>query len=126
MRRAVLDARVLIGWFDPDGPYRSLRAEYEAGALTVVGPRGLITDALGVLAERSAVSPDRLNRIGTELQRIGLQLQDPPMTALASWLGKGLAPHRAAYPALASALEVPLVTDDPALQRIAAGLLERP
>lgn len=122
MRRVVLDIDVLLGWFDSGSPHRSLRAEYEAGTLAVIVPRGIIAEALGTLAERG-VAPERLARIGGELERIGLQLQDAPMPELATWLGKGLAPHRAAYPALAASLEVPLVTDDPELRRVAATVL---
>ena len=121
MRRVVVDAGALLGWFDASSPHRALRAEYEAGTLAVIGPRGLIADALGTLADRGT-PPDRLAHIGAELQRIGLHLQDPPMEALASWLAKGLPSGRAAYPALAASLEIPLVTDDPELHRVASGI----
>ena len=124
MRRVVLDAGALLGWFDADGPHRSLRAAYEAGTLTVIGPRTIVAEALGALAEQG-VTPDVLALVGAELQRIGLHVQDPPVDGLAMWLGKGLAPHRAAYAALAASLEVPLVTDDPDLRRVAATVLER-
>lgn len=124
MRRVVVDTGVILGWFTPDSPHRRLRAEYEGGTLTVIGTRGLLGEVLGSLAERG-VPPDRLAHIAIELPHIGLQLQDPPIPELATWLGKGLAPHRAAYPALAASLEVPLVTDDPELRRIAAAVIER-
>jgi predicted nucleic acid-binding protein len=122
MRRVVIDAGALLRWFDTDSAQRSLRAEYEAGTLAVIGPRGLIADVLGDLAN-DGVPPDRLARIATELQRIGLQLQDAPMAELTTWLARGLAPRRAAYPALAASLELPLVTDDPELRRIATTVL---
>jgi predicted nucleic acid-binding protein len=122
MRRVVVDAGVLIGWFDAGSPHRSLRAEYEAGTLAVIGPRGLIADVLGALSQRD-IQAEQVARVGAELQHIGLQLQDPPMEALAAWLAKGLAPGRAAYPALAASLEVPLLTDDPELRRATAGIL---
>lgn len=121
MRRVVVDAGVLLGWFDATSSHRSLRAEYEAGTLAVIAPRGLVAESLGMLAERG-VPQESLARIGTELQRIGLQLQDPPMEALAAWLAKGLAPGRAAYPALAASLEIPLVTDDPELRNAASAM----
>jgi hypothetical protein len=124
VRRIVADAGVLLGWFDATSPHRSLRAEYEAGTLAVIAPRGLVVEALGILAERG-VAQESLALIGTELHRIGLQLQDPPMADLAAWLGMGLAPHLAAYPALATSLDVPLVTDDPELRRVAATALQR-
>ena len=119
-----MDAGVVLGWFDAASPHRSLRAEYEAGTLAAIAPRGLVAEALGTLASQG-VAQESLARIGEELERIGLQLQDPPVEALATWLAKGLAPGRAAYPALAASLEVPLVTDDPELRRVAAGLLLR-
>jgi hypothetical protein len=121
VKRVVVDAGILLAWFQAGSPHRALRADYEAGKLAVIGPRALIADALGTLAERG-MPPDRLARIGAELQRIGLQLQDPPMEALAMWLGKGLPPGRAAYPALAASLEIPLVSDDPELGRVAAAI----
>ena len=124
MRRVVVDAGVLLGWFDAANARGSLRTEYEAGVLTVIAPRGLVADVLGTLANEG-VPPERLARIGTELQRIGLQLQDAPMAELATWLARGLPPHRAAYPALAASLEVPLVTDDPELRRAADAVLLR-
>jgi predicted nucleic acid-binding protein len=120
VKRLVIDAGALIGWFDGTGEHRALRAEYEAGTLALIVPRGVIPDALGILAARG-VGPEPLTRIGAELQRIGLQLQDPPMEALAEWLARGLAPDRAAYPALAASLEIALVTDDPQLRRVAKG-----
>ena len=121
MRRVVLDAGVVLDWFDATSPHRSLRVEYEAGTLAAIAPTGLIAEALGMLAEQG-VPPESLARIGTELHRIGLQLQDPPMEALAGWLARGLPPGRAAYAALAESLEVPLVTDDPELRRAASGI----
>lgn len=124
MRRLVVDATALLGWFDAASPHRTLRSEYEAGGLTVIGPRTLVADALGALAEQG-VPPEALVQIGAELQRIGLQHHDPPMEELARWLSEGLAPGRAAYPALAASLEVPLVTDDPQLRRVAATIVER-
>lgn len=121
MRRVVIDAGVLLGWFDATSPHRSLRAEYEAGTLAVIAPRGLVAESLGMLAEQG-VPQESLARVGAELERIGLQLQDPPVEALAAWLAKGLAPGRAVYPALATSLEIPLVTDDPELRHAASGI----
>jgi predicted nucleic acid-binding protein len=123
VRRVVADASVIVDWFDPDSPHRSLRAEYEAGSLAIIGPRTLITDALDEVVRRQSVPADRLPRIATELQRLGFQLRDAPIGELAGWMARGLPGHRAAYAALASALEVPLVTDDPELRRIAATVL---
>jgi predicted nucleic acid-binding protein len=124
VRRVVVDAGVVLGWFDAASRQVSLREEYEAGTLAVIAPRGLVAEALGTLVSQG-VPQESLARIGEELQRIGLQFQDPPIEALATWLAKGLAPGRAAYPALAASLDAPLVSDDPELRRVAAELLLR-
>jgi predicted nucleic acid-binding protein len=118
MRRVVLDAGVIPGWFDPDSPHRALRSEYETGMLTILAPRHLIGDVLAVIADR--VPAERLPGIGAELGRLGFQMQDPPLTTLAAWIARGLPADRAAYAALAADLELPLVTDDDELRRLTA------
>jgi predicted nucleic acid-binding protein len=125
MRRVVADAGAVLGWFEPNGEHRSLRAEYEAGALTVVGPETLVADAMAKLARRGGWTDERLAAVAGELSRLGLQLQAPPLQDLAHWLTKGLSPSAAACAALAARLEVPLVTDDPDLRRAASDLLQR-
>jgi predicted nucleic acid-binding protein len=125
VKRIVIDAVALLTWFDGTGPHRSLRADYEAGALTVLAPRHLVADVLGELAARDEPAPDRLARIAGELQRLGVQLQDPPVAELAGWLAQGLDPRRAAYAALAASLDVPLAAADADLRRVAADLLLR-
>ena len=123
MRRIVIDPAALLSWFGGDGPHRSLRAEYEGGTLTVLAPRHLVADVLGELTARDAPAPDRLARIAGELQRLGIQLQDPPVAELAAWLAQGLDPRRAAYAALAASLDVPLAAADADLRRVASDLL---
>ena len=123
MKRIVIDPAALLTWFGGDGPHRSLRAEYEVGALTVLAPRHLVADVLGELALRDDPAPDRLARIAGELQRLGIQLQDPPVAELAAWLAEGLDPRRAAYAALATSLDVPLAAADADLRRSASDLL---
>ena len=122
MRRVVLDVGVLLSWFDADAPGRALRGEYEAGQLTVVAPRTIVADALGALAGRPGWAADRLERAATELGRLGLELRDPPVADLARYVARGLPADRAAYPALAEALDLRLETDDPRV-RSAAGPL---
>lgn len=125
MRRIVIDPAALLAWFGDDGPHRSLRAEYEGGGLTVLAPRHLVPDVLGELAAHDKPAPDRLARIAGELQRLGIQLQDPPVAELARWLADGLEPRRAAYAALAASLDVPLAAGDANLRRVASDLLLR-
>lgn len=125
MRRVVTDAGVVLAWFEPTSEHRSLRAEYEAGALTVIGPETLVADAMAELAGRGGWTDERLAAVAGELSRLGFQLQAPPLQDLAHWMAKGLRPSSAACAALAARLEVPLVTDDPDLRRAARGLLQR-
>lgn len=119
MKRLVADASVILSWFDPAGRHGALRDEYESGMATILGPRNLVPDMLGLLADRAEWSAGELARIATELDRIGLELHDPPHEELAKWVLKGLPPDRAAYPALAASLDLRLVTDDPELRRTA-------
>ena len=125
MRRIVIDPAALLAWFSGDGPHRSLRDEYEGGTLTVLAPRHLVADVLCELTAREAPAPDRLARIAGELQRLGIQLQDPPVAELAGWLAQGLEPRMAAYAALAASLDVPLAAADADLRRVASDLLLR-
>ena len=125
MRRVVADAGVILGWFEPEGDHRAMREEYEAGALTVIGPDTLVADAMADLARRGGWTDDRLAAVAGELSRLGFQLQAPLLQDLAHWMAKGLSPSSAACAALAARLEVPLVTDEADLQRVATGLLQR-
>jgi len=125
VKRVVVDAGVLLAWFDAESPHRALRAEYEAGTLAVVGPPELVAEAMGDLARRTGWREERLAIVGSELVRLGIQLQAPQLQDLAHWLAKGLTPSSAACAALAARLEVPLVSDDPDLRRAASDLLQR-
>lgn len=123
MRRLVIDAGTLLTWFDSGGGGRSMRAEYEAGQLTIAAPRTIVADAVALLAQRPGWNSQRLERAATELQRLGIELHDPPVAQLARWVAKGLGADRAAYPALAESLDLPLVTDEAALREVAAPLI---
>lgn len=122
MRRVVADAGAILSWFAPGGDHRALRSEYEEGVLVVVAPRTFLTDALAILASRDGWSAERLARAGAELDRLGLQLEDPPLDELARWLARGLDRSQASAAALATWLDLPLITDDAELRRIAVVL----
>ncbi|HEX2883349.1 MAG TPA: hypothetical protein VHQ42_02130 [Candidatus Limnocylindria bacterium] len=123
MRRLVLDAGAVLAWFDADGAASETRTEYESGALRVLGPRHLLADVLDRVARTGNWSADELARIGSELERLGFELTDPPGGLLAVWLARGLDARRAAYAALAEHLEVRLVTEDESLRRHAGSLI---
>lgn len=129
MRRLVLDASVVLKWFTADGERhleaaRALRGEYEAGTLTVVAPRLLWTELLGATAQATRWPEDRLVRVAAELDRLGFELRDPPVTELAAWVARGLTGAEAAYAAVAAADELPLITDDERLLRIAGAVAQ--
>jgi predicted nucleic acid-binding protein len=127
MRRVVADSAIVLGWFTTaTGPARSLRAEYEQGTLTIVAPRSLPIEILEAVAEATGWPADRLAALATELSRLGLELRDPPGAELAAWLARGLSGADAAYAALASGLDIPLLTTDPELLRRAGTVAQRP
>ena len=123
MRRIVIDDGTLLSWFDTAAAGRSMRAEYEAGQLTVVAPRTIVADAIGRLAQRPGWTGERLERAAAELQRLRLELQDPPVAELARYVARGLPADRAAYAALAAELDLRLVTADSRLRDTAAPLI---
>ena len=127
MRRVVVDASVLLAWFtSATGPARSLRAEYEQGLLTLVAPRALTLEILEATARSTDWQASRLAKLAAELDRLGLELRDPPTSELASWLASGLGGADAAYAALASGLDIPLVTMDEELLRRASPVAQQP
>lgn len=122
MRRFVVDAATVLSWFDGSGADQ--RREYEAGEFAAVAPRRLHADLLGAVAGRGQTSPDRLARIAAELPRIGIQLQDPPLTLLAGWIARGLGAEVAGYAALAEHLDMRLHARDPRLRDGAKPLID--
>jgi hypothetical protein len=121
VRRVVLHPSAFLGWFGSDGARRSLRSEYEAGALDVVVPRSFVADTLAALAA-AGWPADRLTRVAVEIGRLGFRSQDPPADALAGWLYRGLDASPAGYAALAEALDVPLAVVDESLRAATAAL----
>jgi predicted nucleic acid-binding protein len=103
-----------------------LRAEYEQGLLTLVAPRALPLEILEATARSTDWPASRLAKLAAELDRLGLELRDPPTSELASWLAGGLGGADAAYAALASGLDIPLVTMDEELLRRASPVAQRP
>lgn len=126
MRRVVIDPSAFLEWFAPDGPGRGLRDEYEQGALVVTTPRVFPLAVLEMAMRSRSLSADRLRRLATEVHRVGFELRDPPPAELAAWLAKGLSGNQAAHAALASALDLRLVTADEHLLRTAGSFAISP
>lgn len=125
MRRIVLDASAFLSWFGPNGTGRTLRAEYEAGLLAVRVPSPFTVHVLDLARARSLDS-NRLERLASELERVGFEFQDPAAAVVVHWLAKGLDATRAPYAALAAENDLRLVSDDEETLRIATALAERP
>lgn len=127
MRRIVVDSAIVLDWFTGvQGPAQVLREEYEQGALGIVAPRSLCGEILEAVARTPGWTADRLASLAAELERLGFETRDPPASELAAWLSRGLSGPAAAYAALASALDVPLVTADEELLCKAATVTQRP
>ena len=120
MRRSVLDPSALLTWFDGGDAPGPTRLEYEQGLLGVVAPHELATHVLGALTTSGDWHADQLARIAAELNRLGFEFRDPPVDEIARWLARGLSTDQAPYAALASSLDLPLITADPEVLRRAA------
>ena len=125
MRRLVIDAHAFLGWFGPDSAARVLRREFEAGGLAVYAPSWFRVHVLE-LAAADDLTADQLKHLAAELDRLQFEIEDPPATELAAWLARGVDARHAQYAALAVALDLPLVTTDRELLRVAAGVATEP
>lgn len=120
MRWIVLDTTVLLSWFTADGAGRSLRREYEAGVLGIVVPPSLTTDFIGALAADRERSTEALVQAAAEVDRLAFEVRRPAVEDTVRWIARGLSPQDAPYAALASHLELPLMTaNDDVLRRAA-------
>lgn len=122
MRRIVLDAPAFVSWFGPDGAGRSLRVEYEAGALAIHVPPTFAADVLVALERSLRLSGETLAAIAEQISRLRLEMREPSLSEVARWVARGLDGSQASYAALASQSDVPLVSGDPELLRHAAAV----
>jgi len=126
MRRVVVDSGLILAWFTgAAGPARVLRAEYERGDVTLVAPRMLVPEILEAVARATDWRAKRLTALADELDRLGLELRDPPSSELAGQLARGIGAGDAAYAALASSLGIPLETQDEELLKSASTVARR-
>lgn len=125
MRRAVLDASVVLTWFaanDEPGraAARAAREAFESGALNVVVPPLLALEVLNVAGRKWRWDNATLVALAAALDRLPWRVSDPPLSDVAAWTARGLTAYDAAYVALAEKESCVLVTDDAHIVEIAS------
>jgi len=93
---AVLDASVVLKWFNTAGEQhlaqaQHLRASFERGELLVVVPFLLFLELLNTGARRWKWDGPRLERWAQLLTQFGFEVREPSLPAVARWAGP---PHR--------------------------------
>lgn len=124
MSEVVLDASVVLKWFQSEGEdhleaARELRKSFEAGTLRVLAPPLLWLEVANVAARRWHWPEAQLGRLAAAWPNLGFELIEPDCSSVAQWAARGLTAYDAAYVAVAKEAGVPLVTDDAEILRTA-------
>ena len=124
MRQLVLDASVLGRWiFQPkEAVGGALRAEFEAGELTIAVPALVFLELLNVAGRQLRWAVDELTELTDRIQRSGFDVLEPDLARVATWVARGLTAYDASYVALAEQLEVPLTTGNRLILELAPKL----
>ena len=116
MSEAVLDASVVLKWFVAgqrgSSEARRLRADYEAGRLSVVVPALLFLEIVNVAGRRWGWDEEALLDLAEALGDLSFEVGEPEWQLVATWVARGLTAYDAAYAALAEERGLALVTDD--------------
>jgi predicted nucleic acid-binding protein len=125
MKRAVLDASVIVKWFQANGePHadnaRALRKQFEAGALAVVVPALMPLELLNVAGRRWRWKRADLLAMADLMETLPFDLRNPPLRGVAAWTARGLSAYDACYVAVAESETIQLITDDAAILDIAS------
>jgi predicted nucleic acid-binding protein len=112
LRQLVLDASVLGRWIFQPKEAGALRAEFEAGELTIAVPALVFLELLNVAGRQLRWAVDELTELADRLQQSGFDVLEPDLARVATWVGRGLTAYDASYVALAEQLDVPLATGD--------------
>lgn len=127
MSEVVLDASVVLKWFQTEGEghieaAQALRKSFEAGTLRVLAPPLLWLEVANVAARRWHWPEAQLGRLAAAWPNLGFELIEPDLAVVAQWAARGLTAYDAAYVAVAKEAGVPLVTDDAEILRTAPRL----
>lgn len=127
MNEAVLDASVVLKWFQSEGEgnieaAQALRRSFEAGALRVLAPPLLWLEIANVAARRWHWPEAQLGRLAAAWPNLGFELIEPDLASVAQWAARGVTAYDAAYVAVAKEAGVQLITDDAEILRAAPQL----
>jgi predicted nucleic acid-binding protein len=128
LRQLVLDASVLGRWiFQPkDAVAGALRAEFEAGELTIAVPALVFLELLNVAGRQLRWAVDELTELAERIQKSGFDVLEPDLARVATWVARGLTAYDASYVALAEQLDVPLATADRLILELAPRIAVSP
>jgi predicted nucleic acid-binding protein len=129
LRELVLDASVVLKWFNREGEEHAeaagvLRGDFEAGELRVIAPPLLWLEIINVAARRWRWPSPQLEALAAALSELGFELVEPEPEVIARWAGHGLTAYDAAYVAVAEQAGVPVITDDAQICQLAPELSE--
>jgi predicted nucleic acid-binding protein len=127
VRDLVLDATVVLPWFDTrrvaaTATARRLRVEFEAGAVAVAVPSLLFLEVVNVAGRQWGWAEPTLTDLTIQLEALGFEVAEPTLASVASWVARGLTAYDATYVALAEGRGVPLVTSDRGVLAVARGV----
>src|SRR5207245_3936784 len=110
LRQLVLDASVLGRWiFQPkDAVGGTLRAEFEAGELSIAVPALVFLEFLNVAGRQLRWAVDELTELADRIQRSGFDVLEPDLARVATWVARGLTPYDTRYVTRGAQLDVPL------------------
>lgn len=101
MIEVVLDASVLLGWFEQGvgsgvGPTAEILQCFQNGGLTVFVPPLALLEIVSVAGRKWRWSEDALSALAVDLDQLGLEFQEPDLLRVVGWVARGLTGYDAA------------------------------